>query len=194
MCASLVRDCFVPVAVNVNVLRSVAMSMLMKVDSITPKLPEHINPEADQHHTDGGFKRQRQALRDRVTQKNGCPGEDEQGERMSEPPGEAVLDDIADFGSPGGDAGDRSDMISLERMLHAEQEPQPQNPEHQRPAFPGRRYFVAFSSEVDADPHNNQACLNSSAIEDLQTEQPKPGSESITTVKALGESRFVSLA
>jgi hypothetical protein len=33
-----------------------------------------------------------------------------------------------------GDAGDRGDVIGLERMLHAQQKPQPKNSEHTPPA------------------------------------------------------------
>ena len=41
-----------------------------------------------------------------------------------------MLDDVADMGAARGDAGDRRDMIGLERVLHAQQKTEPQNSEH----------------------------------------------------------------
>ncbi len=43
-----------------------------------------------------------------------------------------MLDDIADIGTAGGDAGDRRDVIRLKRVLHSEQEAEPQNSKHPR--------------------------------------------------------------
>ena len=70
----------------------------------------------------------------RVAEQDGGAGKDEQRQRMAEPPGQAVLDDIGDMAAARGDAGDGGDMIGLERMLHAQQKPQPQNSEHTPPA------------------------------------------------------------
>ena len=44
-----------------------------------------------------------------------------------------MLDDIGHMAAARGDAGDGGDMIGLERMLHAQQKPQPQNSEHTPP-------------------------------------------------------------
>jgi hypothetical protein len=52
---------------------------------------------------------------------------------MAEPPGQPVLDDIGDIPAARGDAGYGGDMIGLERMLHAQQKPQPKNSEHTPP-------------------------------------------------------------
>jgi hypothetical protein len=49
---------------------------------------------------------------------------------MAEPPGQAVLDDVGNIVTAGGDTGDGSDMIDLERMLHAEEKSKPDDSEH----------------------------------------------------------------
>src|SRR6185369_5463772 len=58
---------------------------------------------------------------------------------MAEAPGQPVLDDVTDAAAAGGDAGDRRDVIGLERMLHAQQKPKPQNCKHTRPISLSRR-------------------------------------------------------
>ena len=68
--------------------------------------------------------------RDRAAEQDGGAGKDEQRQRVAEAPGQPVLDDIGDMAAARGDAGDGGDMIGLERMLHAQQKPQPQNSEH----------------------------------------------------------------
>ena len=49
---------------------------------------------------------------------------------MAKAPGQPVLDDVTDVAAARGNAGDRRDMIGLERMLHAQQETETQNCEH----------------------------------------------------------------
>jgi hypothetical protein len=73
------------------------------------------------------------AFGDRVAEQDGGAGKDEQCQRMAEPPGQPVLDDIGHMATARGDAGDGGDMIGLESMLHAQQKPQPQNSEHTPP-------------------------------------------------------------
>ena len=58
---------------------------------------------------------------DRTAEQDRCTGKGEQRQRMAKPPGETMLDDIADMAAARGDAGDGGDVIGLERMLHAEQ-------------------------------------------------------------------------
>ena len=89
--------------------------------------------EADQHHADGGLDRPDDALRDRVAEQDRGAGKGEQRQRMTEPSGQPVLDDIGRMAVARGDAGYGSDMIGFERMLHAQQKPQPQNTEHTTP-------------------------------------------------------------
>ena len=83
------------------------------------------------------------AFGDGAAEQDGGAGKDEQRQRMAEPPGQAVLDDVADMAAARGDAGDGRDMIGFERMLHAQQKPEPQNSEHVSPArtqlLPGSR-------------------------------------------------------
>ena len=52
----------------------------------------------------------------------------------SEAPLSGCINDVTDMAAARGDAGDGGDMIGLERMLHAQQKPKPQNPEHTPPA------------------------------------------------------------
>ena len=70
-----------------------------------------------------------------MAEQDGGAGKDEQRQRMAEPPGQPVLDDIGDMAAARGDAGYGGDMIGLERMLHAQQKPQPKNSEHTPPAL-----------------------------------------------------------
>lgn len=67
-----------------------------------------------------------------MTEQNRGTREDEQGQGVTQSPGQPMLDDIADIGTARGDAGDRRDMIRLERMLHSEQEAKTQNSKHPR--------------------------------------------------------------
>ena len=90
--------------------------------------------ETDQHDADRRLDRPRHALRNRAAQQNGGASEDEQRQRMAEPPGQPVPDDVTDTAAARGDAGDGGDMIGFERMLHAQQKPKPQNSEHTPPA------------------------------------------------------------
>ena len=69
-----------------------------------------------------------------LTQHDRGPGEDEQRQRMAEPPGQAVLDDIGDLAAARGNAGDRRDVVGFQRVLHAQQKTQSQNAEHLSPA------------------------------------------------------------
>src|SRR6266516_8211449 len=102
--------------------------------------------EADQHQTNGGLERAGNALRDRAAEQDGRAGKDEQGKRVAEPPGQPVLDDIGHMAAARGDAGDGGDVIGLERMLHAQQKPQPKNSEH-TPPYP--LYQLKFSSKMN---------------------------------------------
>jgi hypothetical protein len=45
-----------------------------------------------------------------------------------------VPDDVADLAPPRGDRGDGGNVVGLERVLHAQEESQPQNTEHHSPA------------------------------------------------------------
>ena len=114
--------------------RAVAMAVLVEMHAVAPQPPQHMGAEADQHDADGGLDRPGNAFGDRVAEQDGGAGKDEQRQRMAEPPGQPVLDDIGDMAAARGDAGYGGDMIGLERMLHAQQKPQPQNSEHTPPA------------------------------------------------------------
>ena len=65
-------------------------------------------------------------------------GEDEQCQRMSDPPGQTMFDDVGDIGPARGDAGDRREVVDLERVLHTQKKSKPQNSKHVQPASPLR--------------------------------------------------------
>src|ERR1700732_4400775 len=70
---------------------------------------------------------------DRLAQENRRTREHEQRQRVAEPPGQAVLDNIPNVGPASGKARHRRDMIGFERMLHSEQKPDTQDSEHALP-------------------------------------------------------------
>lgn len=88
--------------------------------------------EPDQHDTDGGFQRARDVFGNGMTEQDRGACEDEKGQGVAQTPGQPVPDDVADIGTARGDAGDRCDMIGLERVLHSEQEAKTQNSKHPR--------------------------------------------------------------
>src|SRR6476620_1891102 len=89
--------------------------------------------EAHQHDADRGLDRPRQAFRNSMAEQQRSASKGEQRQRVAEPPGQPVPDDVADMAAPRGDAGDGRDMIGFERMLHPQQKPKPQNSEHNSP-------------------------------------------------------------
>lgn len=76
--------------------------------------------EADQHDANDGFQRSRQMFRNRVTKKDRCAGENEQCDGVTQPPGQPVLDDVSDAGSPGRNAGHCCNVIGLKGVLHSD--------------------------------------------------------------------------
>ena len=127
------RNVFAGMAVRVDVHRAVAVAVLMKMHAIAPQPPQHMRAETDQHDADGGFQRPRPDLGDRLSEQNRRAGKGEQRQGVAEAPGQAVFEDIADIGAARGDTRYGRDVVCLERMLHPEQKPQPQNCEHGRP-------------------------------------------------------------
>ena len=114
--------------------RAVAMAVPVEMHAVAPQPPQHMGAEADQHDADGGLDRPGDAFGNRMAEQDGGAGKGEQRQRMAEPPGQPVLDDIGDMAAARGDAGYGGDVIGLERMLHAQQKPQPKNSEHTPPA------------------------------------------------------------
>ena len=110
------------------------MAVAVKMHAVAPQPPQHMRAEPDQHDADGGLHRPRDMLGDRAAEQNRGAGKGEQRQGMAEPPGQAMADDIADTAAARGDAGHRRDMVGFQRVLHAQQKPQPQNSEHVSPA------------------------------------------------------------
>jgi hypothetical protein len=119
-------------AVCVQMDSAVTVRMRVKMYAIAPEPPKHMRAEADQHDPHAGLDGTRKLFRDRVPQEDGDAGKNQQGDGVAEPPGEAMLDDVADFGAARRNRGDRRDMVGLERVLHAQQKTQPQDSEHTR--------------------------------------------------------------
>src|SRR3954452_21115191 len=130
MRAVAMRDGFVGMAVQMDVPGAVAMAMAVEMHAVAPQPPEHMKAEPDQHDADRGFERTRQIFRHGVAEQDRGAGEHQQRQRMTESPGQAVLDDVANVAAAGGKARHRRDVIGFQRMLHAEQKAEPQNYEH----------------------------------------------------------------
>src|SRR6266487_1840067 len=140
------RAGFAGMAVGMKMHRAVAMAVPVEMHPVAPQPPQHMRPEADQHDTDGGLDRPGNALGDRAAEQDGTACKHEQRQHMAEPPGQPVFDDIGDMAAARGDAGDGGDVIGLERMLHAQQKPQPKNSQH-TPPYP--LYQFKFSSKMN---------------------------------------------
>src|SRR5260370_12391893 len=70
-----------------------------------------------------------------MTEQDRRAGKDRERQRMTEPPRQAMFDNIVTVGSASGNARHRRDVIGFERMLHSEQKADPQNSEHALPDF-----------------------------------------------------------
>jgi len=86
--------------------------------------------KAEQHDADRGFDGTRNMFGNGLAKRQGRTRKSEQGQRVAQAPGQPVPDDIGDVAPPRGDARDRSDMIGLKRMLHAQDKSKPQNSKH----------------------------------------------------------------
>ena len=120
MRAAPVRNGFIDMAVDMDVLRAIAVLMLMKMYAVAPQPPQHVRAETHQHDADRRLQRTRETLGDRVAEQNRRTREHEQRQRMAETPCQAVLDDVADVGPARGNARHRRDVIGLQRMLHTQ--------------------------------------------------------------------------
>ena len=121
-------------AVGVDMHGAVAMAVAVKMHAVAPQPPQHMRAEPDQHDADGGLDRPRDVFGDGAAEQDRGAGKGEQRQGMAEPPGQAMADDVADLAAARGDAGHRRDMVGFQRVLHAQQKPQPQNSEHVSPA------------------------------------------------------------
>jgi hypothetical protein len=133
MGGTLVRDGFAGVAMGVDVDGSVVVAMSVKMDPVAPQPPQHMRAETDQHDPDRGLDRARKIVGDRLTERQRSAGKNKERQRMAEPPGQAVLDDIGDVFTPRGDRGNRGYVIGFQRVLHAQQKAQPQYCKHRSP-------------------------------------------------------------
>ena len=128
-----VRDGIAGVVVQMHVDGTVGMAMRVKVDALARQPPQHMGAKPDQHDTDRRLQRPGEMVGDGMTEQDRGASEGEQGQGVSEPPGQAVLDDVADLAAARGNARHRRDMVGLERMLHSQKKAQSQNPEHASP-------------------------------------------------------------
>ena len=128
--AAPVRNGINSMAVKMKMRRAIAVPMLMEMHAVAPQPPQHMHPEPDQHDADGGFQRAREMFGNGVAEKNRRTGEHEQGDGVTQSPGQPMLDDVTDARAPGRDAGHRRDVIGFERVLHAKKKAEAQNSEH----------------------------------------------------------------
>ena len=111
MGCSVMRDGFAGMAVGVDMDGPVLVAMSVKMNPVAPQPPQHMRAETDQHDPDRGLDRARKVVGDRLTERQRSAGKNKQRQRMAEPPGQAVLDDIGDIVAAGGDRGNRRHMI-----------------------------------------------------------------------------------
>src|SRR5262245_7505503 len=128
-----VRQLIAGMAVGMKMHGAIAMAVTMEMHAVTPQPPQHMRAKADQHDADGGLDRLCHDFGNGAAEQDRDAGKDEQGQRVAEPPGQPMLDDVAHAATARGDAGDGRDMIGLKRMLHAQQEPETQNSQHYAP-------------------------------------------------------------
>src|SRR5260370_36423077 len=99
-----------------------------------------------------------------MTQQDRRAGKDKQRQRMTEPPRQAVFDNIVNVGSASGNARHRRDVIGFERMLNSEQKADPQNSEHAVPDFTIRRSVSGLAKRscatniLERDQKQNRGC------------------------------------
>ena len=127
---ALVRHGLAGMAVRMNMHRAVVVAVCMKMHAVAPQPPQQMRAEAHQHDADRGLEWPGDLFRDRVAEQDRSTSEDQQRQRMTKSPGQAMLDDVADLGAACGDRGDRRDVIGLQCVLHAQQEAQTENCEH----------------------------------------------------------------
>ena len=140
------RHAFAGMAVGVEMNRAVVMAVRVDMHAVAPQPPQQMRAEADQHDADRGLQRRGELFGDGVAEQDRSTRKRKQRQRMPEPPGQPVLDDVADVAAPRRDRGDGGDMIGLQRMLHAQQEAKTQDCEHASPAL--LEQTVAASTEL----------------------------------------------
>ena len=121
---------FSGMAVDVNMHGAIAMVMLVEMNAVAPQTPQHVGAETDQHDADGRLDRARQGFGNGPAKHKRGACKREQCQRMPDPPGETVFDDVGNVAAPCGDAGNRSDVIGLKRMPHAQKKTKSQNSKH----------------------------------------------------------------
>ena len=133
---SIMRDGLAGMAMGVQMDGSVLVAMSVKMNPVAPQPPQHMRAETDQHDPDRGLDRARKVVGDGMAERQRSAGKYEQRQRMAEPPGQAMLDDVGDIVTARGDRGNRRHMIGLQRVLHAQQKTQSQYCKH-TPPFAG---------------------------------------------------------
>src|SRR3954453_4421561 len=127
------RELFPGMAVGVKMRRAVIMAVAMEMDPVMPEPPQQLQPKPDQHDSNRRLEPVGERIGDDLASEQRRTGKGEQCQRVAEPPGQAVLDDVTDLGAAVGDAGDCGDMVGLQRMLQAQQKTQRQYCQHSAP-------------------------------------------------------------
>ncbi len=80
--------------------RAVVVAVRVKMHAVAPQPPQQMRAETDQHDSDRGLQRRGELFGDGVAEQDRGPGKREQRQCMPEPPGQPVLDDVADITAP----------------------------------------------------------------------------------------------
>ncbi len=106
------------------------MLVLVGVQPRTEQAGERRDPQADQHERDRELEERRQALRKRETQDDqGAAGHSE-GKGMPQAPGEAGQERATHPAPVPDHRGDRREMVGVERVAQAEDEPEQERAGH----------------------------------------------------------------
>jgi hypothetical protein len=112
----------VTVAVGMKVMGTVVVAMAVDMDAIPNQAPEDPPAEQDQHDPDHRFESTAQALIEIGLEHDRRAADDEQHERMTDAPADAVANDEIAPPFPDRDGRQRRQMIGLERMAKTDHE------------------------------------------------------------------------
>lgn len=113
---------FAGMAMKMEMDGAIDMAMLVEMGPVMPHPPKDVTPQSHQHDADRGLEEIGQVFGDCSVKQERSPGEEKERDGMTQPPGQTTPDDLADGCMARCNTGHSSNMISLKRMLHAEQE------------------------------------------------------------------------
>src|SRR3972149_5253293 len=102
----------------------------VEVDPLFREPPEHVEAERDQHQADRELESRCEPFRKRTVQEQHRGAEEEKREGMSQAPEDALSHALSRARAPRREARDRGEVVGLEGMAHADEEPQDQKTDH----------------------------------------------------------------